>query len=58
VDDDRDGSSECSGDCNDQDARAFAVSVFWYLVRARNSCGFGTYGFQSDGTERATPACF
>lgn len=30
---------------------------FWYLVRARNDCGLGTYGFQSNGIERASVAC-
>jgi hypothetical protein len=30
---------------------------FWYLVRGRNTCGPGTYGFSSDGTERTTPIC-
>lgn len=33
----------------------------WYLVRGRNSCGRGTYGFQSihgaPGPERVTTAC-
>ncbi|PYT08355.1 MAG: hypothetical protein DMF49_05520 [Acidobacteria bacterium] len=28
-----------------------------YLVRGRNVCGAGTYGFQSNGTERASAAC-
>lgn len=30
---------------------------FSYLVRGRNSCGPGTYGTQSDGTERISQAC-
>ena len=30
---------------------------FGYLVRGRNVCGPGTYGFQSDGTERTSPVC-
>jgi len=30
---------------------------FWYLARAKNSCGFGTYGAGTDGTPRAIPAC-
>ena len=30
---------------------------FWYLVRGRNSCGPGTYGFESDGTERVSSVC-
>ncbi len=30
---------------------------FWYLVRGRNVCGAGTYGFRSDGTERTTGVC-
>ena len=29
----------------------------WYLVRGRNTCGAGTYGQASDGTERVTDAC-
>jgi len=31
--------------------------AFFYLVRARNVCGAGTYGNASDGTERVTMAC-
>ncbi|HKQ61536.1 MAG TPA: choice-of-anchor Q domain-containing protein [Candidatus Polarisedimenticolaceae bacterium] len=30
---------------------------FWYLVRGRNVCGAGTYGFRSNGTERSVTAC-
>ncbi|HEU5181730.1 MAG TPA: putative metal-binding motif-containing protein, partial [Candidatus Polarisedimenticolia bacterium] len=30
---------------------------FWYLARARNSCGVGTYGFSSSAVERVIPAC-
>jgi len=30
---------------------------FRYLVRGRNSCGVGTYGFQSNGSERLSQAC-
>ncbi len=30
---------------------------FWYLVRGRNACGFGTYGAATDGTPRPSPAC-
>jgi len=29
----------------------------WYLVRARNALGVGTYGYQSDGTERLSNVC-
>ena len=29
----------------------------WYLVRARNSCGAGTYGTSSAGLERVLPSC-
>jgi N-acetylneuraminic acid mutarotase len=32
-------------------------SSYWYLVRARNSCGVGTYGVNSLGMERLVPAC-
>ncbi len=30
---------------------------WWYVVRGHNVCGAGTYGFASDSTERASPAC-
>jgi photosystem II stability/assembly factor-like uncharacterized protein len=30
---------------------------FWYLVRARNACGAGTYGSDSTGSERTSSAC-
>jgi hypothetical protein len=30
---------------------------FWYLIRGRNSCGTGNYGYASDGTPRVTSAC-
>ena len=29
----------------------------WYLVRGRNACAPGTYGFRSDGTEQAPVSC-
>jgi hypothetical protein len=32
-------------------------SGFWYLVRGRNSCGAGTWGARSDGTQRSSTAC-
>jgi hypothetical protein len=32
-------------------------SGFWYIVRGRSLCATGSYGAQSDGTPRATPAC-
>lgn len=32
-------------------------SGFWYLARARNACGVGTYGFASNGVERMSQAC-
>jgi hypothetical protein len=31
--------------------------AFYYLVRARNACGTGSYGFASGGAERIGPAC-
>jgi hypothetical protein len=31
--------------------------AFWYVVRARNSCGASSYGFATDGTERLSNAC-
>ncbi len=30
---------------------------YWYLVRGRNACESGTYGEQSDTTERVTAVC-
>lgn len=30
---------------------------FYYLVRGNNSCGSGTYGFQTSGMERSSNAC-
>jgi hypothetical protein len=30
---------------------------FWYLVRGRNACGTGSYGFRRNGTERTTAVC-
>ncbi len=32
-------------------------SGLWYLVRARNSCGFGSYGTRSNGAQRFSSAC-
>ncbi len=32
-------------------------TAYWYLVRGRNDCGAGTYGQQSDTTERVTTVC-
>ena len=32
-------------------------SAFFYLARGRNSCGTGTYGYATDGTERMSSAC-
>lgn len=29
----------------------------WYLVRGRNSCGSGTYGYRASGPERVSNAC-
>jgi uncharacterized repeat protein (TIGR01451 family) len=34
-----------------------ADAGFWYLVRARNDCGIGTYGAASDGTPRDIAIC-
>ena len=37
-----------------------ATQSFWYLVRGKNACGTGTYGFSRShetSTERITPAC-
>jgi len=30
---------------------------FWYLYRGRNSCGVGSYGFATGGTERISAVC-
>ena len=32
-------------------------SGYWYLVRGRNACGFGSYGFASGGNEELSAAC-
>lgn len=32
-------------------------TAFWYLVRARNVCGTGSYGTTSSGIERVSLAC-
>jgi hypothetical protein len=32
-------------------------AAFWYLVRATNACGSGTYGFPSVGGPRVTEVC-
>jgi len=32
-------------------------SGFAYVVRGRNRCGNGTYGFETGGNERITAAC-
>jgi hypothetical protein len=32
--------------------------AFWYLYRGRNSCGTGSYGFATSGTERIGAFCF
>jgi N-acetylneuraminic acid mutarotase len=34
-----------------------AGAAFWYLVRARNSCGDGGYGAASGGAPRVTDSC-
>jgi len=34
-----------------------AGTAYWYLVRGRNDCGTGSYGQQSDTTERTTAVC-
>ena len=41
-----------------QDAELPAPGTgFWYLVRARNTCGTGTYGYASGGVERIATSC-
>jgi hypothetical protein len=34
-----------------------AGEAFWYVARARNACGTGTYGYASDNTERMSAIC-
>jgi len=34
-----------------------AEGGFWYLVRGRNLCGMGTYGFETSGIERRATVC-
>ncbi len=48
--------SEPSNSTTDLDPPA-AGAGYWYLVRGRNDCGIGTYGQQSDTTERVTAVC-
>jgi hypothetical protein len=31
--------------------------VYYYGIRAENSCGMGTLGFGTNGVERTGPAC-
>jgi hypothetical protein len=31
--------------------------AFWYVVRGRNACGAGTYGFATSGAERVSSLC-
>ena len=31
--------------------------TYWYVVRARNTCATGTYGFATGGIERTPPPC-
>ena len=38
-------------------ARPLAGEGYWYLIRAKNSCGPGTYGLRSNGTQRTSTAC-
>ncbi len=32
-------------------------TAYWYLARGRNTCGVGTYGFESSGPERISSTC-
>jgi len=34
-----------------------AGSAFYYLIRGRNVCGTGPYGFRSDGSVIVSTAC-
>jgi N-acetylneuraminic acid mutarotase len=48
-----------SGATSYSDARADPAlgAGYWYLVRAKNSCGTGTYGADSNDTPRTIPTC-
>lgn len=39
------------------DSQVPAADGFFYLLRGRNSCGSGSYGFDSNGAERSSDAC-
>jgi len=40
-----------------EDTTAPPSSGFYYLVRGVNVCGVGSYGADSAGAERTSPAC-
>jgi hypothetical protein len=50
-------SSGVSGDRSTDATLPAPGHGFWYLVRARNSIGTGTYGYRSSGSERITSSC-
>jgi len=50
-------SGSMSTNYNDSRPDPAPGSGFWYLTRAKNSCGVGIYGFASNSVERAIPAC-
>ncbi len=57
------GPSEACLESGSSDAMALDPEIpppgsgHYYIVRARNGCGTGTYGFQAGAAERASPAC-
>ena len=59
------GSSSAGEVCFDEltaaklvdEARPASGSGFWYLSRAKNPCGPGPWGTQSNGTARDTTVC-
>ena len=57
------GPSETCAATGTPDASASDLSLpvsgqgYWYLIRGRNACGTGTYGYRSSGAERVSSAC-
>jgi hypothetical protein len=50
-------SGEVSTNTSDLRAGPLPGMGFWYLSRAGNSCGTGTYGTASSGAQRTIPSC-
>jgi hypothetical protein len=49
--------SQVTGSSNSTGAPPALGVGYFYLVRARNVCGIGNYGFASDSSVRTSPAC-